>query len=79
MFVRADFAAVAARLAAIAGSFILSVNDVPETREIFAAFSIETVGTRYTIAGGQWSDVSELIVTGPRLGGLPPPRDLLSL
>lgn len=79
VFARADFTEVAARLADIAGSFILSVNDVPETREIFAAFSIETVATRYTIAGGKWSDVRELIVTGPRPDGLPAVRDLLSL
>jgi hypothetical protein len=34
------------RLGQIAGRFILSVNEVPETREIFR-FGIETVATRY--------------------------------
>jgi hypothetical protein len=32
-------------LAQISGQFILSVNDVPETREFFRRFAIETVAT----------------------------------
>jgi hypothetical protein len=28
-------------------------------------FGIEGVATRYTVAGGKWSDVTEIIVTGP--------------
>jgi hypothetical protein len=56
------------------------VNDVPETREAFARFGIESVATRYTIAGGKWSDVAEIIVTGPSPHeAMPPARDLLSL
>jgi hypothetical protein len=61
------------RLSSIAGKFMLSVNDVPETRDAFARFGVESVATRYTIAGGKWSDVAEIIVTGPS------PHDLLSL
>ena len=53
VFTRADFVSLAVRLAAIAGRFILSVNDRPETREIFGRFAIETVATRYTVAGGK--------------------------
>lgn len=81
VFDRADFDRLADCLAGIAGKFILSVNDVPETRRAFARFQIERVETRYTIAGGQWSDVAEIIVMGP--GNDPAPfqakRDLLSL
>jgi hypothetical protein len=29
-------------------------------------FGIEGVATRYTIAGGKWSDVAEIVVTGRR-------------
>jgi hypothetical protein len=46
MFSRADFIRLAVRLAAIAGRFILSVNDVPETREAFARFAMEDVAGR---------------------------------
>jgi DNA adenine methylase len=76
---RADFIRLAALLSTISGRFILSVNDVPETREIFARFAIESVSTRYTIAGGKWSDVAEIIVTGPGKDSIPPARDLLSI
>jgi DNA adenine methylase len=37
----ADYAGLATVLAKIRGRFILSVNDVPETREFFDQFSIE--------------------------------------
>jgi DNA adenine methylase len=79
VFGRSDFIKLAAHLSAIVGKFILSVNDVPETREIFARFAIEQVQTRYTIAGGKWSDVAEIVVTGPSREPLAIARDLLSL
>jgi hypothetical protein len=55
----------------------LSVNDVPETREFFRRFAIETVATRYTVSR-KWSDVTEIVVTGPSAERLPTSRDLLS-
>ena len=80
VFTRVDFIRLASRLSAIAGRFLLSVNDVRETREIFARFGIESVTTRYTIAGGKWSDVAEIIVTGPSPNEvMSPAPDLLSL
>jgi hypothetical protein len=65
-------------LAKISSKFILTVNDVPETREIFRRFAIESVGTRYTISG-KWSDVTEIIVTGPSAEPFPTAPDLLSI
>jgi DNA adenine methylase len=83
VFGYADFVRIATRLARIAGKFILSVNDVPETREAFADFLadflIEMVSTRYTIARGKWNDVTEIVVTGPRKEPVPVPQVLLSL
>jgi len=79
VFARTDFIRLASRLSAIAGRFILSVNDMPETREVFARFAIEKVSTRYTLAGGKWSDVAEIVVTGPGKESIPPARDLLRL
>jgi len=78
VFTGSDFARLAMRLGSIVGRFILSVNDVPATREAFASFSIESVSTRYTIAGGKWTDVAEIVVTGPAPGAVPPAADLLS-
>jgi DNA adenine methylase len=77
VFTRADFVRMASHLATITGRFILSVNDVPEMREVFARFSIESLATRYTITGGKWSDVAEIVVTGPAQI-IPPAPDLLS-
>ncbi|MGB3043676.1 MAG: DNA adenine methylase [Xanthobacteraceae bacterium] len=79
VFARSDFAMLADRLARIEGRFLLTVNDVPEMREAFGRFDIETLQTRYTIAGGEWSDVSEILVAGPGANVIAPPRDLLSL
>jgi DNA adenine methylase len=78
VFARADFARLAQRLADIGGRFMLSVNDVPQTREAFGSFVIEPISTRYTISG-RWMDVAEILVTGPPGNPLPAARDLLSL
>jgi hypothetical protein len=38
------------------------------------------MATRHTIAGGKWSDVAEIVVTGPSLHEIMPPAlDLSSL
>ncbi len=65
VFKQGDFARLALRLSSIAGKFILSVNDVPGTREAFARFHIENVTTRYTLAGGGGSEAAEILVFGP--------------
>ena len=48
---------------------------MPETREIFRRFGVET---RYTVSGGKWSDMTEIVVTGRSAEPLPALRDLLS-
>ena len=65
MFGREEFTVLAEQLAAIKGQFILSINDTPEIREIFAAFVMEEVETTYTMAGNHKpKKVGELIVMG---------------
>lgn len=65
MFSRADFQRLADQLAGLQGRFILTVNDVPELREIFGAFAIEDVRTTYSVGGGASAkSVGELIVKG---------------
>ena len=67
LFGRDRFEEMAALLARLKGRFILSLNDVPEVREIFAAFSIEEVTTTYTIASkGTQGDRREVLITGKR-------------
>lgn len=64
VFSAADFARLAEQLAGIAGKFLLSINDAPEIRRVFAAFRIEEVTTKYSVAGGEHtSAVTELLIT----------------
>ncbi len=62
VFSRADFTRIAAKLETIKGRFIVSLNDRPEVREIFAAFKILDVPLTYTIGGGEGKPVSEVII-----------------
>ena len=52
LFHRSDFDAIEAVLRSIKGRFILSLNDHPEVRRIFAAYRVEPVSIRYSVAGG---------------------------
>ncbi|WP_366654411.1 DNA adenine methylase [Fodinicurvata sp. EGI_FJ10296] len=64
MFGRDDFARLAEILAAIQGRFLLSLNDRPALREIFAGFEQETVATRYSVkATGSTAPACELIIS----------------
>lgn len=57
-------------LATIEGTFILSLNDHPDVRSIFAAFHLEEVETTYHLSGmGRTKRVVELIIT-PRCNGI---------
>lgn len=70
VFAPDDFARLADTLRGLQGSFILSINDVPEIREIFSAFDISEVQTTYTIATatkGQGKAVGELLITNAGL------------
>tara|TARA_R110000796_G_scaffold11478_2_gene38132 strand:- start:45891 stop:46715 length:825 start_codon:yes stop_codon:yes gene_type:complete len=50
IFSRNDFTKLADQLGQIKGSFILSLNDRPEVREIFSSFKIEAVNVAYSIS-----------------------------
>ena len=50
MFAREDFETLRDLLANLKGTFLLSLNNVPEVRELFAGFTIEEVSTRYSAA-----------------------------
>ena len=63
LFERADFARIAEQLRRLKGQFLLSLNDTPEVRNLFAGFAIEEVEITYTIAGGRNAvGVRELII-----------------
>jgi DNA adenine methylase len=65
LFSRDQYAELAARLAVLKGRFILSINDVPEIRDLFGRFDIEAVETTYSLpGGGKAMRAGELIITG---------------
>lgn len=49
-------------MAEIKGRFILSINDLPDVREIFRDFRLEPVGTTYSLKRGQQKAVKELLI-----------------
>lgn len=53
MFGRDDFAELSRALQGLQGRFILSLNDVPEVRELFAWASIESVELSYQAGGAR--------------------------
>ncbi|MDX1170738.1 DNA adenine methylase [Sinorhizobium medicae] len=61
-FTRDRFKEMADRLAVIKGRFMISLNDRPEVRQIFAAFPIARVDLTYTIAGGGGKEVGEVVI-----------------
>lgn len=64
VFGREDFARLAAALGRARGKFLLSINDTPEVREIFAAFTLTPIATTYTIANGDNSKrAGELLIS----------------
>ncbi|WP_279480217.1 DNA adenine methylase [Aureimonas sp. SK2] len=66
-FGRDQFALLADRLRTLRGSFLLSINDRPEVREVFAGLSMETAETTYTVGRKDPVRVGELIITGPSI------------
>ena len=63
LFIRGDFQRMADRLQAAEGMFLLSINDRPEIRELFAWADMEAVKTTYTIAGGEHAEqAGELLI-----------------
>ena len=67
LFSRADFERLKGCLTGLQGRFIMSINDVPEIRELFADFHFESVGTTYSAGGpkrGKGGTDRELIISG---------------
>lgn len=62
MFSAADFELLRSLLEGIEGRFILSLNDCPEVRSIFAGFTIEEVALTYGIRGNV-TPARELIIS----------------
>lgn len=64
IFSAADFDRLRGLLEGIKGRFILSINDTPEIRDIFAGLTLREVGLNYRLSG-KVTAARELIITGP--------------
>lgn len=65
LFRPADFERLARTLAEVKGAWLLSINDCPQIREIFAPFAFEELATSYTVGGGKNAlHVGELLFRG---------------
>ncbi|MGH1579089.1 DNA adenine methylase [Planktotalea sp.] len=62
-FDRASFAEMSKMLSKIQGVFVLSINDLPEVREIFSEFHLDEVSLKYTVGKEKALDATELIVS----------------
>ncbi|MBE0552386.1 MAG: DNA adenine methylase [Rhodobacteraceae bacterium] len=67
LFSRQDFQRLADILTGIKGRFVMSINDVPEIRQIFGWARIEEVQTTYTIGSKGAKPAAELIIRGDAL------------
>jgi DNA adenine methylase len=63
MFERADFARMAEQLRGLKGCWLLSLNDRPEVRALFAWAKLDVVETTYHVSG-QPQRVGELLISG---------------
>ena len=69
-FGRPDFEALAQLLRQVQGRWLMSINDVPEIRILFAWADLEEVAVTYRIAGRP-TPAKELILSGGGAAGLP--------
>jgi DNA adenine methylase len=63
MFSEADFTVLRDLLSTLKGRFILTLNDRPEVRALFAGFTIEPVSLTYRLSGPP-TEGRELIISG---------------
>ena len=65
LFSRDDQAALSAALRGIKGKFILTLNDLPETRALYKGCTIEGASLSYTVGGAHIAKaVGEIVVSG---------------
>lgn len=63
LFERDQFAVMAERLGRLQGRFILSINDVGDTRDLFSRFDMQPARLTYSVSGGRGTTASELIIS----------------
>lgn len=67
LFAKADFERLAALLGKVQGKWLMSINDVPQIRELFKGFQIRAVPTKYSIGATGSKAVQELLISNYKL------------
>jgi len=62
VFGEADFSRMTEILSIVKGKFILTLNDVPEIRQMFGRFEIESEKIKYFVSGKP-QEVGQLIIS----------------
>lgn len=62
IFSKEDFTRLRDQLANIKGKFVMSINDVPEIRELFRDFIIRDIDTKYSVSAKDTQKVNELLI-----------------
>ncbi|MCP4392785.1 MAG: DNA adenine methylase [Alphaproteobacteria bacterium] len=75
IFSKDDFEKLAKQLKNIKGSFILSLNDKKEVREIFKDFYIESVSTNYSVSVGKTKKVGEVLISNVDTANISPHKN----
>ena len=65
-FDRSQFSEISETLKGLRGRFIMTLNDVPEVRELFDWADIEPVELTYSVGGVNGKKVKELIISSPK-------------
>ncbi len=64
LFSRDDFVRLVSVLRSLKGRFLLSLNDCPQVRDLFAGFSLEPLKTTYSVSGqGASTEARELLIS----------------
>jgi len=63
MFGREDFERLAATLKGVRGSFVMTVNDVRETRDWFSFAAMRSEGLSYSVGSNNGTAARELVIT----------------
>ncbi|WP_051284476.1 DNA adenine methylase [Desulforegula conservatrix] len=58
-----DYKEMAGILGSIKGKFLLTINDLPEMREVFKDFSLKEVSLKYSVSCRKPTEGKELIFT----------------
>ncbi len=63
MFGKDEFQLIAEMMATIKGAMLLSINDTPHIRDLFAAFNMEEVSLTYSVSRSESKTAKELIIS----------------